>query len=109
MATDCSGLAIPEIAMRMIAEQHKSEVETVFACDVLPGSQEWLKSLGIGPILRDMNVRIWKFRPDHHIVAKDLDDKVNKFGKRDAIDLYLCGFVCTPFTPMNMLRLFGVP
>ena len=58
MATDCSGLAIPEIAMRMVAEQHKSEVETVFACDILPGSQEWLKSLGIGPILRDMNVRI---------------------------------------------------
>ena len=42
-------------------------------------------------------------------MAKDLDDKVNKFGKHDAIDLYLCGFVCTPFTPMNMLRLFGVP
>lgn len=98
MATDCSGLGVPEIAMHMLTKECESGVDTVFACDILPGSQKWLKSHGIGPILRDMNLRVWNSE-EHIIHTKNIDGEVVKFSHKSAIDLYVCGFVCTPFTP----------
>jgi len=92
MATDCTGLAVPEIAMQMLAKEHGSRVDTVFACDAFGGSQKWLTFLGIGPILCDM--RIWN-RENNTIVTRQTDGKHVKFSKESTIDLYVCGFVCT--------------
>ena len=82
--------------MGMLAKEHESGVDNVFACDIFSGSQKWLKYLGIGPLLRDMNMRVWNV---HAILTKNLDGEAVIFDMVSAIDLSVSGFVCTPFTP----------
>ena len=86
MATDCSGLAVPEVAMQIVAERHGAAIETAFACDILPESEKWLKSLGVGPTVLDMNMRVWNLQ-DGSFLTKDIDGNVMRFNKEYAIDL----------------------
>ena len=59
LASDCSGLGVPEIAASMLAGSERS-VHTVFACDVWRASQQWLTKMGLASlILGDMNLRVW--------------------------------------------------
>ena len=74
-------------------------MHTVFACDIWTASQRWLQNLGVQPILGDMNTRIWDGAAKQ-ITTKDMHGKALKISTRDEeIDLYVCGFMCTPFTP----------
>ncbi len=59
MATDCTGLAVPEMALEMLATRQQSDVTSVFGCDVWSGSQTWLKSHFVEPLLGDMTMRVW--------------------------------------------------
>ena len=97
LATDCSGLAIPEIAADMLAGSERS-VHTVFACDVWRGSQQWLAKMGISSlILGDMNIRVWDVKAGV-IKTKDHQGKPVTISKVQAdLDIYVCGFMCTPF------------
>ena len=52
---------------------------------------------GLETVLGDMNCRLWK---DGRIVTKDVDGSLFTLTAQHAdLDLYVCGFVCTPFTP----------
>ena len=42
VATDCSGLGIPELALRELAREHGSTMDSVFACDVAVRCKQWL-------------------------------------------------------------------
>ena len=83
----------------MLAKHCDASVINVFACDIWPASQRWLQALGISPILKDMNSRIWK-PSEGKILTKTFSGQVVSFRRDDAaVDLYICGFMCTPFTP----------
>ena len=99
LATDCSGLGIPEIAADMLAGSERS-VHVVFACDVWGASQQWLAKMGASSvILGDMNLRIWDVKAGK-ITTRDYQGKPVRISKEQAdLDIYVCGFMCTPFTP----------
>ena len=40
-ATDCSGLGIPELALKEIADLKKASVEMAWSCDVASSSKRW--------------------------------------------------------------------
>lgn len=40
-ATDCSGLGIPELALKEIADLSKSSVELAWSCDIAFSSKKW--------------------------------------------------------------------
>ena len=109
VASDCSGMCIPEIALQMLckaSEQSKMSkrfVRTVFACDVMKSSQKWMAHLGLKPVLADMNCRIWN-QGTRVMSGKTIDGELLRINAKDAdVDVYVCGFMCTPFTP-NGLR-----
>ena len=82
--------------MQTIANVRGLRIHNVFSCDIWSGSQKWLQSLGMKVILNDMNMRIWK---DGVITTKDVQGKACRIRMSDKIDIYVCGFMCTPFTP----------
>ena len=45
MATDCSGIGVPEIAMQMVGERICGGVKHVWTCDNSKPSQKWLQGL----------------------------------------------------------------
>ena len=51
MATDCSGMGIPEIARKTLATQKPLEIEQLFAADIASPYQKWLKSLAMGGLI----------------------------------------------------------
>ena len=61
MATDCSGLGVPELAMEAIAQQYGMEYRVVFACDHLQASQAFLRR-NIQPVhlLGDIGERVFR-------------------------------------------------
>ena len=91
-------MCAPEMALKTLCKKGKS-MHTVFACDVMKGAQQWMAHLGLKPILTDMNCRIW----NNHIgvtSSKTIDGESVRFTADSAdVDLYVCGFMCTPFTP----------
>ena len=98
LATDCSGLGVPEIAARMLAGDGRS-THVAFACDVWKGSKVWLQQALAPLLLMDMNLRIWNTKTGM-ITTKDTDGNKVSITKEGAdLDLYVCGFMCTPFTP----------
>ena len=100
LATDCSGLGVPEIAADMLAGSERS-VHHVFACDVCNASRQWLAGMGVSLILGDMNLRLW----DSNIgvmKTRDCQGTSVAISREQAdLDIYVCGFMCciTPFTP----------
>ena len=96
VATDCSGLGCAEVSLQTIAAVHGGSVHHVFSCDVWSGSQRRLQSIGMEAILKDMNMRVWN---EGTLTTKDLEGKVRIYGRSDNLDIYVCGFMCTPFTP----------
>ena len=96
VATDCSGLGCAEVSLQTIAAVQGGCLHHVFSCDVWSGSQRWLQSIGMKTILRDMNMRVWS---EGTMTTRDLGGKVCTYGRSDEIDIYACGFMCTPFTP----------
>ena len=59
--------------------------------------------LGLKPILTDMNCRLWN-RDTVVMSSTTIDGELVHLTAESAdVDLYVCGFRCTPFTP-NGLR-----
>ena len=103
VATDCSGMCIPELALKMLCKDGRS-MHTVFACDVMKSAQRWMEHLGLSPLLDDMNCRLWN-KETGVMTAKTNDGKLFRLSAKDAdLDLYVCGFMCTPFTPNGMRK-----
>ena len=99
LATDCSGLGTAEIAADMLAGSERS-VHVVFACDVCAACQKWLTKMGVSSlVLGDMNIRVWDVKAGV-IKTKDHQHKPVTISREHAdLDIYVCGFMCTPFTP----------
>ena len=51
VATDCTGLAVAEVSLQTLAATLGVDIQTVFVCEIWPGSRHWLQTLGIQPIL----------------------------------------------------------
>ena len=102
MATDCSGLGAPEEAWSMLAQEAGlPEAECVFACDISPASRRWLElHTKPGHIFADLTMRT--FGPDE-VLATDLCGRRVRL-TRDAakLDLYVAGFMCTPFSDKGL-------
>eukprot|EP00959_Pyramimonas_sp_CCMP1952_P044747 934779-Pyramimonas_sp.AAC.1 len=97
MATDCTGLGAPEIAVNSIAAAAGQTVEHAWACDVYKPAQEWLRAVGLRcPILSDMNMRTWT-RAGQMISTCGLGHE-RTFDRTSALDVYVSGCMCTPFT-----------
>ena len=96
VATDCSGLGCAEVGLQNIAAAQRGSIHHVFSCDVWSASQRWLQSIGMEAILKDMNTRVWH---EGSLSTKDIGGKVRTYSRSDNIDIYVCGFMCTPFTP----------
>jgi len=61
MATDCSGLGVPELAMKAIARKYGMNYQVVFACDNLPASQAFLhRNVRPKYLLGDMGERVFR-------------------------------------------------
>ena len=101
LATDCTGLAIPELAARMLAGTNR-KVQDVFVCDVWSGSRRWLQLLSkLQPEhqLSDMNMRVWNPKTGNITTRNTVGDAVVINKDIADLDIYICGFMCTPFTP----------
>ena len=71
MGTDCSGMAVPELAMVALAQRQGAQVSLKFACDIAAHCRDWLRHQGIEVILADMVARV--FDPaEKQIVGRDL-------------------------------------
>ena len=75
-----------------------ADIHTVFACDIWSGSRHWLQTLGVQPILADMNTRVWN-KEAGRITTRDIHGNAIQISTKDDIDLYVCGFTCTSFAP----------
>ena len=84
------------MSLQTIAVVQGGCLHHMFSCDVWSGSQRWLQSIGMKPILRDMNMRVWNAAT---MTTRDLGGQVCTYRRSDEIDIYVCGFMCTPFTP----------
>ena len=98
MATDCSGIGVPEIAMQMMGQRTGGAVDHMWTCDVFKPSQKWLQGLmGEHTLLADMMERSFDITSGA-FTATDIKGNQHTFKKDCNIDVYVCGFMCTPFT-----------
>lgn len=99
MASDCTGLATPELMWKM-ARMFQSSLpvaEHVWTCDISTASRAWIrKVLPQVLILDDMSTRT--FERDA-IVSEDVDGNKVRISRMKAdLDLYITGFMCSPFS-----------
>jgi len=75
LATDCSGLGVPELALKAIAKERPDmKIQTVFACDTLPASRAFLThNANPTHLLADMSDR--EFKKDS-FTTKTVDGQV---------------------------------
>jgi hypothetical protein len=61
MATDCSGLGVPELAMQAISQKYGMTYQVLFACDNLSASQAFLQR-NVQPqyLLGDVGERVFR-------------------------------------------------
>ena len=86
------------MAAEMVAGSDRV-VHTAFACDVWDESRKWLTTLGAFWFLADMSLRIWGAKAGA-IMTKDSQRKpVTTYRGKAGLDIDVCGFMCTPFTP----------
>lgn len=100
MATDCSGLGVPELAMRMLLQETAKNIglKHLWACDIFKPAQDVLRSLGVAHnLLPDVNERHFNMKTGR-IFSKDTSGILRAFTKDDNLDVYIAGFLCTPFT-----------
>ena len=107
MATDCSGMGVPEIGERICGG-----VKHVWTCDNSKPSQKWLQGL-LGdrvPVLNDMMERLYK---EDSIFACDIWGYPRAFfrGWPDKLDVYVCSIIDKPFPdrPFRNYQLYPHP
>ena len=98
VATDCTGWAVAAVSLQTLAATLGVDIHIVFACDIWSGSRHCLQTFGIQPIWADMNTRVWN-KEAGLIATRDIHGNAIQISTKDDIDLYVCGFMCTPFTP----------
>ena len=88
----------------MLAMTNNFKTECVFMCDSAKPCQQWLKNLELGgTIFLDMTTRIFD-KKQQSIKGLHINGVTHTISTKDkCLDLYLCGFPCTPFTT-NGLR-----
>ena len=99
VASDCSGLGSAEVAVGSLeAVGCVSSVSYAWAADWAAASQWWLNHVVGIPgekIFGDMNQR--KFMADR-MRDTNMDQKQVTIERQEDLDLYVCGFPCTPFS-----------
>ena len=111
MATDCSGLGTPELAMRSLLQcdvRGVPGVDVIWACDIDAACRKWLAQ-HVKPqhLLADMCERV--FVP-HGFVSRDIDGTAIFMRRAEAdLDLYVVGFMCTPFSTKGPRLGFDAP
>ena len=98
MATDCSGIWVPEIAMQMMGQKTGGAVGHMWTCDVFKPAQKWLQGLvGEHTSLADMMERSFD-TTSGAFTATDIRGNRHTFRKGCNTDVYVCGFMRAPFT-----------
>lgn len=104
LATDCSGMGAPEMALSKLTESgHLTSVSSVWACDKAMLSRRWLENqLHITPdkIFLDVNLRT--YTKDGFLSVNSLGGKKSIHREAAALDLYVAGFPCTPFSSKGL-------
>ena len=100
MATDCTGMATPELMWRL-ARTLKTTLpaaKIVWTCDISCASREWIrKALGDDTlILADMCAR--KFKQASFVADDIYGNSVQMSREQADLDIYIAGFMCSPFS-----------
>lgn len=104
VASDCSGLGTPELALKAYGAVYGVKCKSVFCCDVLPASRRFLQqNLDADVLLADMTERLHQ---PGSISALDLDGRRVLVPRQADIDLYVAGTMCTPFSPKGAQKGF---
>eukprot|EP00971_Amphidinium_carterae_P264718 5251366-Amphidinium_carterae.1 len=106
VASDCSGMGVPEIAFNEYARHHGLSVKSLFASDISKHCRDWLASLSfIGALCNDMHSRTFiesadRSHGDTYIMsAQTVHGDLLQIGSSNShFDIYWCGFCCTPFS-----------
>ena len=100
MATDCTGLATPELMWKLACMLKKNlpKAEHVWTCDISPASRKWIReALGAETlILADLCAR--KFQPGAFIAQDIYGETVQMSREQADLDIYIAGFMCSPFS-----------
>ena len=103
MATDCSGIGVPEIAMQMVGERIGGGVDHVWTCDSFKPSQYWLRGLlGDHTMLNDMMER--GYTESGSVTGCDVKGFPRTFIRsHHKIDVYVCPIIIArPGRPLTI-------
>ena len=103
MATDCSGIGMPEQALMTLAEKRGLKVKFAFSSDLVATCRRWMENLRPGPVLVDMTARQFDSQNGSFTTVSDGRRWTLTADQAD-LDLYVCGFVCSPFTKNGQRR-----
>ena len=101
VATDCSGIGMPEQALLTLAESRGLNVQFAFGSDLMAPCRKWIEAMRPGPVLVDMTAR--KFGKGSFTTVSNGNSMTFARTALD-LDLYVCGFVCSPFTKNGQRR-----
>ena len=84
--------------MQMMGQKTGGAVDHMWTCDVFKPAQKWLQGLiGEHTLLADMIERSFD-TTSGAFTATDIKRNQHTFRKDCNIDVYVCRFMCTPFT-----------
>ncbi len=95
-------MGAPELALEALGAKFGGlEVNHIWRCDIWAPCIKWLQNMDMpGPVLKDMNARVWALRRGAKSTMQVRDVRgVPLTFHEGSVDLYVCGFMCTPFTP----------
>ena len=106
MATDCSGIGVPEIAMQMMGQRTGGAVDHIWTCDVFKPAQKWLQGLmGERALLADVMERSFG-TTSGAFTATDIKGNQHTSG-RIAISTSTCADSCARLSPGTALASLG--
>ena len=108
MATDCTGLAIPELATRAYGQLYGLRAEVAWCCDTHPACRAFArKHMHPQHHLADMLDRQFQ---DGSFLTGTVDGRPVLVSQAKAsLDLYMAGKMCTPFSPKGARGGFADP
>ena len=108
MATDCTGLAVPELALRAYGNLHGVRTEVAWCCDNHPACLEFAKK-NLRPNLQLSDMLDRQFQADSFLTATQDGRRVLVSQDEVSLDLYVAGTMCTPFSPKGARGGFADP
>ena len=108
MATDCTGMGVPELALQAYGELHGVGLQMVWCCDTEPACHTFAKN-NFQPqcYLADMLDR--QFQGSGFLTGTTDGRRVLVSQAEARLDLYMAGTMCTPFSPKGTRLGFANP